>query len=74
MDMAFIDAAAKLFAAEATEARLRAARDGLAVEGWDVVEAAGLHLAAVPEGEGGLGLDPATMLGIARAHGAAGGP
>jgi alkylation response protein AidB-like acyl-CoA dehydrogenase len=74
MDMAFIDAAAKLFAAEASEARLRAARDGQPVDGWDVLEAAGLHLAAVPEQEGGLGLDPATMLGIARAHGAAGGP
>lgn len=76
MDMVLIDQVRRLFAREATEARLRAARagaqvDGL-IDGWDALEQAGLPLALVADG--GLGLDAASVLAIARAHGAAGAP
>lgn len=68
MDAVVIDQVTRLFAREATEARLRQARAGQAVDGWDAIVAAGLPLAAASEG----GLDPATVLAIARAHGLVG--
>ncbi|WP_310476752.1 acyl-CoA dehydrogenase family protein, partial [Sandarakinorhabdus sp.] len=74
MDDVLIDQVSRLFAREATEERLRQARAGQAVEGWAAIEAAGVALALVPEADGGLGLDAATVLAIARAHGRAGAP
>ncbi len=74
MDMVLIDQAARLLAKEASEARLRAARAGQPVSGWDVLEQAGLPLALAAEDAGGLGLDAGSALAIARAHGAAGAP
>lgn len=74
MDTIFIDPISRLLAQEATEARLRQARAGQAVDGWDVLEQAGLPLALAPEAAGGLALDPATVLAIARAHGRTGAP
>lgn len=72
MDDVLIDQVSRLLAHEATEARLRAARAGKPVDGWDAIAAAGLPLALVPEAEGGLGLDAPTVLAIARAHGRVG--
>lgn len=74
MDDVLIDQVSRLFAREATEARLRAARAGQAVDGWDVMADAGLPLALVPQADGGLGLDAMTVLAITRAHGRAGAP
>lgn len=74
MDAVLIDQVSRLFAREATEARLRQARAGETVDGWDVIAGAGLPLALVPEADGGLGLDAISVLAIARAHGRAGAP
>jgi alkylation response protein AidB-like acyl-CoA dehydrogenase len=74
MDMVLIDQVARLFTREATEARLRQARAGQMVDGWDVINAAGLPQALAPESTGGLELDAPTVLAIARAHGAVGAP
>lgn len=74
MDDVLIDQVSRLLAHEATEARLRQARAGQTVDGWDSIAAAGLPLALAPETAGGLGLDAATVLAIARAHGRAGAP
>lgn len=74
MDAVLIDQVGRLFAREATEARLRQARAGQTVDGWDVMAEAGLPLALVPEADGGLGLDAQSVLAIARAHGRAGAP
>ena len=74
MDDVLIDQVSRLFAHEATEARLRAARAGRHVDGWDAIAAAGLPLALAPESAGGLGLDAPTIVAIARAHGRAGAP
>ena len=69
-----IDQVSRLLAHEASDARLRAARAGQAAEGWDAIEAAGLPLALAPVSSGGLGLDAAAVLAIARAHGRVGAP
>jgi alkylation response protein AidB-like acyl-CoA dehydrogenase len=74
MDDVLIDQVSRLLAREATDERLRQARAGQTVGGWDAIEAAGLPLALVPEADGGLGLDAATVLAIARAHGRVGAP
>ena len=74
MDDVLIDQVSRLFAREATEPRLRQARAGQAVDGWDAIADAGVPLALVPDADGGLGLDPMTVLAIARAHGRAGAP
>ena len=71
MDMVLIDQVRRLLAREATEARLRAVRAGEPVDGWDALAEAGLPLALAPESAGGLGLDAASVLAIARAHGSA---
>jgi alkylation response protein AidB-like acyl-CoA dehydrogenase len=74
MDAILIDSARRLFAREATDTRLRAARAGATVDGWDRLAEAGLPQALLAEAAGGLGLAPATVLAIAREHGAAGAP
>jgi alkylation response protein AidB-like acyl-CoA dehydrogenase len=74
MDEVLIDQVSRLLAREATEVRLRQARAGQAVDGWTVLADAGLPLALAPEAVGGLQLDAATVLAIARAHGQAGAP
>lgn len=74
MDAVLIDQVSRLFAREATDARLRQARAGQAVDGWDVIAEAGLPLALVPEADGGLRLDVQSVLAIVRAHGRAGAP
>ena len=74
MDDVLIDQVSRLFAHEATEARLRQARAGQRVDGWDALAAAGMPLALAPEATGGLGLDAPNVLAIARAHGRAGAP
>jgi alkylation response protein AidB-like acyl-CoA dehydrogenase len=74
MDDVLIDQVSRLLAREATDERLRAARSGAVVPGWEALEAAGLPLALAPESAGGLGLDAASVLAIARAHGRAGAP
>ncbi len=74
MDMVLIDQVSRLFAREATEDRLRQARGGQQADGWEALTDAGLPLALAAETAGGLGLDAATVLAIARAHGAAGAP
>ncbi|WP_197042239.1 acyl-CoA dehydrogenase family protein, partial [Sandarakinorhabdus oryzae] len=74
MDDVLIDQVNRMFAREATEARLRQARAGQSVDGWDALVAAGLPLALAPEAAGGLGLDAPSVLAIARAHGRAGAP
>jgi alkylation response protein AidB-like acyl-CoA dehydrogenase len=74
MDTTLIDQVSRLFAGEATDARLRQARAGAPVDGWEVVDQAGLPLAFAAEADGGLNLEPATVLAIARAHGRAGAP
>jgi|GEM_PF-21476 len=74
MDTTLIDQAARLLRHEATEARLRQSRAGQPVDGWDKLEQAGLPLALAAEADGGLNLDPVTILAIARAHGLAGAP
>ena len=74
MDDVLIDQVSRLFAREATDDRLRQARAGQQVDGWDVIAEAGVALALVPEADGGLALDPMTVLAIARAHGRVGAP
>ena len=74
MDAVLIDQMTRLLTREATEARLRQARAGEPVDGWDTLTEAGLPLALAAENAGGLGLDAVTVLAIARAHGAAGAP
>ncbi|MEI6485707.1 MAG: acyl-CoA dehydrogenase family protein [Sphingomonadales bacterium] len=74
MDMVLIDQVSRLFAREATDNRLRAARAGETVEGWPALVAAGLPLARTAEADGGLGLDVPTVQAIARAHGRVGAP
>jgi alkylation response protein AidB-like acyl-CoA dehydrogenase len=74
MDDVMIDQVRRLLQREATEPRLRQARAGAPVDGWDALEQAGLPLALVPETAGGLGLDAATVLAMARAHGSVGAP
>jgi len=74
MDAVLIDQVSRLFAREATEERLRQARAGQPAGGWDALEDAGLPLALAPETAGGLGLDPATVLAVARSHGNVGAP
>lgn len=74
MDDVLIDQVSRLLAHEATDARLRAARAGGRADGWDAITAAGLPLALASEAAGGLALDAATVLAIARAHGKAGAP
>jgi alkylation response protein AidB-like acyl-CoA dehydrogenase len=74
MDVVLIDQVSRLLAHEASDARLRQARAGQAAGGWVAIEAAGLPLALAAEAAGGLALDAATVLAIARAHGKAGAP
>ena len=74
MDDVLIEQVSRLFAHEATDARLRQARAGHAVDGREAIEAAGIPLALLPEADGGLGLDAMTVLAIARAHGRVGAP
>ena len=69
-----IDQVSRLLAHEATDERLRQARAVQVVDGWDAIAAAGLPLALAPESAGGLGLDTASVLAIARAHGRVGAP
>ena len=74
MDDVLIDQVSRLLAHETTDARLRASRAGGRADGWDAITAAGLPLALACEAAGGLALDAATVLAIARAHGKAGAP
>lgn len=74
MDNLLLDQIARLFAREATEDRLRAARAGHNEDGWQALVEAGLPLALASEAHGGLALDAASVMAIARAHGRVGAP
>lgn len=74
MDSVLLDQITRLMAREASDERLRAARAGQNDEGWPALVEAGLPLALASEAHGGLALDPATVMAIARAHGRAGAP
>lgn len=74
MDAVLLDQIARLFAREATDDRLRAARAGHNEAGWQALVDAGLPLALASTARGGLGLDPASVLAISRAHGRVGAP
>jgi alkylation response protein AidB-like acyl-CoA dehydrogenase len=74
MDDVLLDQIARLFAREATEERLRAARAGHNEAGWQALVDAGLPLALASEARGGLALDPASVMAISRAHGRVGAP
>jgi len=74
MDAVLLDQIARLFAREATEERLRAARAGHNESGWQALVDAGLPLALASEARGGLALDALSVMAITRAHGRAGAP
>ncbi len=74
MDAVLLDQINRLFAREATDDRLRAARAGHNEAGWQALVDAGLPLALASEAHGGLALDPASVMAIARAHGRVGAP
>ncbi len=74
MDAVLLDQIARLFAREATDDRLRAARAGHNEAGWQALVDAGLPLALASEAHGGLALDPASVMAISRAHGRVGAP
>jgi alkylation response protein AidB-like acyl-CoA dehydrogenase len=74
MDDVMIDQIARLFAREASDDRLRAARDGSNDGGWQALVDAGLPLALASEAHGGLALDALSVMAISRAHGRVGAP
>lgn len=72
VESALHDMASRLFGGIVTQPLLRAAADGVwPGEAWGAIEAAGLHLALLPEAAGGFGVPVAEALAILRAAGAA---